>query len=123
MLLKFKRGLPRHANLVCIKRERERKEKRVMMLEGEREREMYFRKMYVCCSCRYDCLHKKILIFFLSVNKINKSFLSITDDSLVPIHPTHPFHSHLFTCSSSFSSTFIIFFFAFAFVYMVSIFE
>lgn len=29
----------------------------------------------VFCSSRYDCLHKKILIFSLSVSKINKSFL------------------------------------------------
>lgn len=96
VLLKFKRGLPRHANSVCIKKYEWESDD---AWGRERESAMYFRKMNVCCSCRYDCLHKKILIFSLSVNKINKSFLSITDDSLVqPIHPSiHPFSLiHLF---------------------------
>lgn len=83
--------------------------------ERERESAMYFRKMNVCCSCRYDCLHKKILIFSLSVNKINKSFLSITDDSLVqPIHPsilTYSLVHHHFHPLTSY-------FFALAFVYL-----
>lgn len=71
MLLKFKRGFPMWMMVY---------QKMMLSLslyhpEWKKRRGKY---MCMCCSCRYDCLHKKILIFFLSVSKINKSFLSHT---------------------------------------------
>lgn len=106
----------------CVSKERERKEKRVMMLEGERERNVLSEN--VCVLFMQIWLFAQENINILLISEQNKQVISLYHRWFLGTNPSNP--SIPFSLIHLFIIIFIHFhhfFFAFAFVYIVSIFE